>query len=194
MELRLITHPTIEPVTRADAQEHLRAPAGGPDASLIAGYIQAARETVESETGRALLPQTWELRLPEFPAFAIEIPRAPLISVVSVRYTSPAGADVLLAAEAYQVEAPSGATAGLAKVWPAPGDAWPATRSGDRAAVRVRFTAGYATPAAVPAALRSAVLLLLGDLYANREAGAEKALAVNPAVARLLAPHRVWWL
>ena len=194
MDFRLITAPTVEPVSLADAQEHLRAAIGGTDAMLIEAYLQAAREAVENHTGRALMPQTWEMRLPEFPIGAITLPVPPVLSVVSLRYTSPAGADTLLDPAAYQVEASSGPTAQPALLWPAVGTTWPGTRLDDRAAVRVRFQAGYANAGAVPAALRAAILLVLGELYENREASAAKPLSEVPAVRRLLDPYRVRWL
>lgn len=194
MDLRLITAPTVEPVALADAQEHLRAAIGGTDAMLIEAYLQAAREAVENHTRRALMPQTWELRLPEFPVGAITLPLPPVLSVVSVRYTSAAGADTLLDPAAYQIEAPAGPTAQPALLWPAVGTTWPGTRLDDRAAVRVRFQAGYANAGAVPAALRAAILLVLGELYENREASAAKPLSEVPAVRRLLDPYLVHWL
>lgn len=47
------------------------------------------------------------------------------------------------------------------------------------------FSAYEATPPAVTTAL----LLMVGDLYANRESG--RGVVVGPAAARLLAPYRV---
>lgn len=194
MNIRLITAPTLEPVSLADAQEHLRAAVNGTEASLIIAYLQAAREAVENHTGRALMSQTWELRLPEFPAGAIALPVAPLMSVTSLRYTSAANVDTLMASTAYQIEASSGPTAQPAMLWPAVGTTWPGTRLDDRGAVRVTFTAGYANAAAVPAALRAAILLITGELYENREATTARPLTENPAVKRLLDPYRVWSL
>ena len=53
-----------------------------------------------------------------------------------------------------------------------------------------RDTDGTETP--VPAAVKVAVLLILGDLYANREASVVGAtVSANPTVDRLLWPHRV---
>ncbi|MFG6111129.1 head-tail connector protein [Stenotrophomonas nematodicola] len=46
-------------------------------------------------------------------------------------------------------------------------------------------------PGPVPAPLRAAILLLLGDLYANREAGITGTIHVeNPTVDRLMFPYR----
>ena len=46
-------------------------------------------------------------------------------------------------------------------------------------------------PVPVPAAVRAAILLIVGDLYAHREAQfVGTSHAENPAVMRLLAPYR----
>lgn len=43
---------------------------------------------------------------------------------------------------------------------------------------------------AAPAPVKSAALLMIGDLYANREAQSERPLSDNRAYERLLAPYR----
>lgn len=196
MDLRLLTGPTSEPVLLAQAKAHLRIDDGNPDDALIAGMLSAAREAVENYTGRALMPQTWQMRLPKFPADqgAIRVPIAPLISVSELRIVDTTGAETVLSASAYQVEAPTGPQAAPGRILPAAGAAWPATQADTLGAVRVTFQAGYANAAAVPAAIKSAVLLVLGELYEQREASAVRAPADIPAVARLMAPYRVWWL
>lgn len=45
-------------------------------------------------------------------------------------------------------------------------------------------------PGPVPAALKAAILLLVGDLFANTEANTEKPLTENPAVQNLMFPFR----
>jgi hypothetical protein len=71
---------------------------------------------------------------------------------------------------------------------------WPASLAGDDAdgSVWIKYKAGPKEP--VPAAIVQAVLLLLADSYANREAGFVGTIySVNPAVEQLLAPYRVDW-
>lgn len=43
----------------------------------------------------------------------------------------------------------------------------------------------------IPSAIKAAQLLLIADLYENREAQSEKAITENPAVVRLLYPYRI---
>lgn len=190
MDLRLVTGPTAEPVSLTDVQSHLRAPVDGEDAALIEAYVQAAREAVENETGRALMPQTWQLRLSDFPADngAIYIPLPPLVSVTSIAITNADGDAETISGSLYQVETPSGPRAQAGYILPASGEDWPTVQEDTIGAVRVTFSAGYTNAAAVPAALRAAILLIVGELYENREASAERALTEIPAVRRLLSP------
>lgn len=44
----------------------------------------------------------------------------------------------------------------------------------------------------VPAPVKAAALLLVGDLYANREAQTDRPLTRNPTFENLLAPYRVY--
>ncbi|MBB5530858.1 hypothetical protein GGD72_001636 [Stenotrophomonas maltophilia] len=64
----------------------------------------------------------------------------------------------------------------------------PAILDSEVDAYPVKFTT---TPGPLPGPLRAAVLLLLGDLYANREAVvAGTQLAENPTLDRLMFPYR----
>lgn len=199
MDLRLITAPDAEPVTLAEAKAHLRVDHDAED-MLIAAWIEAARMSVEASTGRALMPQTWEMRLAAFLADAIELPSPPLIAVLSVATVDAAGTITGLHPATYQVIAPAGPMAQPGAIRPAAGECWPGTVAGVAGAVRVQYQAGYANAAAVPAPLRAAILLLVGDLYENREAGAEgsgssaRVLNTNPTVDRLIAPFRIMTL
>jgi len=194
VELRLIAPPAAEPVTIFAARDHLRLDADAPDLALVADMIRAAREAVEAHTGRALMPQTWQLRLPSFPAGGVCLRPAPLLDVTELEIVAPDGTETTIAADQYQVVAPSGPQAGPGRVLPAPGLSWPATRGDDAGAVRVTFRAGYANAASVPFPLRSAVMLILTELYEQRSASAVRAPVDIPAVRRLLDPFRVWWL
>jgi hypothetical protein len=59
-------------------------------------------------------------------------------------------------------------------------------------AVRVTYIAGWANAAAVPAAIKASMLLAIGDMYANREASADKPAMSHGFVSGLLDPYRVW--
>jgi uncharacterized phiE125 gp8 family phage protein len=191
MPLSLITPPAEEPVTLLEAKGHLRVDHSTDD-GLIEIQIAAARQLIEAVTGRALVTQTWRLDLPAFPAEPepIVLPRAPTASLTSVQYLDTNGTLTTLDAANYLLLADSGPTAGPAQLVPAYGVLWPATREQPNA-VRITFVAGYGLAVAVPPPLKAAILLHVGDLYANREAAtAGTEIAVNPTVDRLTAPYR----
>lgn len=188
MGLTLVTAPASEPLTTAEAKSHLRVDITDDD-TLIDAYVKAARQYVEEDMGRALITQTWDYTLDEFPAdgSAIQIPRPPLQSVTSVTYVDSAGATQTLSSANYIVN--TGKRNG--EITLAYGQTWPATRE-QANAVTIRFVAGYGAASAVPETIKTAVRLTLGDLYGNREGSIVGAThIVNPAVAALLGPYRL---
>ena len=75
-------------------------------------------------------------------------------------------------------------------VVPARGAAWPAYDF-DPEAWRITFRAGYGDAGeAVPSPIRSAILLLVADLFDQRDGKVQANLVDNPTVDRLLAPFR----
>ena len=65
-----IVAPYAEPVHLDDAKLHLRVEVTDDDA-LIRTLIVAARNHAEIFTGRALVTQTWDLKLDAFPACGV---------------------------------------------------------------------------------------------------------------------------
>jgi hypothetical protein len=211
MRLRLITPPAAVPVSVDEARAHVSAYGTGNDA-ILSAMIDAAVSHLDGRAGilgRALIQQTWELSLDEFPRYlvpgadfrplnrtlltefsAIRLPLAPLVSVSSVKYIDVNGTQQTLDPATYTVDA----TSEPGVIVPAYGAMWPATRA-VRNAVTIQFVCGYGTAATdVPAALRAAILLMVGDLFENREAvtgDARAAYVDNPTVARLIAPFRM---
>ena len=102
MSLTLITAPAIEPLTLADAKAHARVSVTDDDA-LITAFIQAARERCENMLGRALITQTWEKVLDQFPT-AIQLSWPPIQSIVSVKYIDANGAQQTLAPANYVLD------------------------------------------------------------------------------------------
>lgn len=186
---RLVVPPVVEPVSLGEAKQHLRVDHSDEDA-LIAVLIQSARQEVETLTGRFLMRQTVDL---SFDAFADPLPLgAPLVDAVSVSYVDPDGATQVLSPSIYAVEIPSVAPEPPGTLRLAFGATWPALRDVAHA-VTVRTVLGAAQPSDVPPALRAAMLLLIADLFENREAQAAVTLAENKAVSRLLAPWVLQW-
>lgn len=159
MPLKLITAPTTEPVTLADAKSHLRV-SGTDDDALITALISAARQDAEHRLGRALITQTWELTLDAF-TDTIELPLPVLASVTSIKYIDATGTEITLSSAAYTVDTDSEP----GRVYPVYGTSWPGIRSQTNA-VRIRYVAGAAS---VDAAISQWMLLRISALYENRE-------------------------
>lgn len=188
MSHNLITGPTVEPLDAATLKLWCHIDGTDEDALLDGLFIPAARQACEHATGRALLIQTWEVVLDSWPAaVAIELPRAPVIAISSVKYIDPAGVQQTMDSALYALDKDS------APGWllPAYDTAWPDLRETANA-VRVRYTAGFGTAATdVPQALRMWIALHAAAAYQSREATSEKPLSVNPALAGLLDPYRL---
>lgn len=144
----LIVAPVQPPITVDYVRTHIRALDNSEDV-LIASWILGAAQIFEEYTGRQLITTTREMWIDAFPCERkIELPRAPLQSVVSVMYVDGNGdlqsfstgdsPDDLL----YMVKAPAGAYAAPGWIEPIAGACWPITRC-ESGAVRIQYVAGY---------------------------------------------------
>jgi uncharacterized phiE125 gp8 family phage protein len=131
--------------------------------------IKAARQHAETFTRRALISQTWDLKLDCFPTDLIRLPLPPLVSVSSINYVDANGVTpTLWAAAKYIVDAPAGDYAERGRITLAYGEVFPPTRDIANA-VTIEFIAGYGAAAAVPQGIKQAMLLMIGHWYQNRE-------------------------
>lgn len=161
---------TTETINVADGSLGAQAPTTNTtsDPELVR-LITAVRERAELATQRALITQTWDLVLDQFPCDGfIEIPKAPLSSITHVKYRDTGGTLQTWTSTNYVVEAPAGPRARRGRVALAFGVTWPATygQAGD---VQVRFISGYGAASAVPSLLKQAMLIDLAMLYEQRE-------------------------
>lgn len=189
MALSLVTAPAAEPITLAEAKAHLRVDITDDD-SLITALITAARQHVEVITRRQLITATWDLTLDTWPdGDTILVPLPPLQSVTSITYKDSAGTVYTLPTIDYIVDTAEEP----GRVVLAYGKTWPSTTLYPAGAITVRFTAGYGAAAAVPQAIKQALLLMIGHWYENREAvaGGTVQREVPFAVEALLWPYRV---
>lgn len=189
MALKLITPPTELAVSLADTKIHLRVE-GSEEDTLITAYIKAAAERAEQITGRALMPQTWEITLDAFPD-AFEITRVPAASVTSLKYWDAGGVQQTLSAALYALD--NADDFGASYVVPAFGAAWPDTRQQINA-VALRYGAGYATAADVPDSIKSWILLQVAAMYENRELESSVQTYALGFADRLLDRAKVWSL
>lgn len=158
--------PATEPVTLAEAKAHLRVTESDDD-TYITTLTEAAREYCENYVKRQFVTATYTLTMDAFPLSggAIQIPRPPLQSVTSITYTDTAGDGQTWSSTEYSVDAPG---AWVGRVVEANSESYPSTLD-ELASVVVTFVAGYGAAAAVPSALKQAILILVSHWYCNRE-------------------------
>lgn len=204
MAIKVITGPTAEPITLAEAKVHLKVEEDVTvDDTLITGMIVAARRAAEALTGRALMPQTLELAMDDFPrlncragynriekaqALQIKVPKAPLVDITSFKYVDTDGVLQTLGLSGYQLDSHSEP----ARLLPPVDAYWPEINNQVNA-VLIRFTAGYADAAAVPQEIKNWMYLRIGMLYENREEFiVGGSIAEIPFVDRMLDDAKVW--
>lgn len=185
----VITAPAAEPISLTEAKLQCRVDHSTDDA-LLGILIKAAREQAENELGRALITQTRELILDEFPEEVCVLRGAPVQSLTSVKYLDTAGIEQTM----------DGADTLLDKdsspgyLYPAYGTVWPATYAVPNA-VRVRFACGYgAAGSSVPESIRHWMLIAIATWYAHRESiQAGQAISLPDRFwHRLLDPYRIY--
>jgi uncharacterized phiE125 gp8 family phage protein len=163
---QIVTPAASLPVTRSDAKAEFRIETTDYD-DEIDRKLAVATEEVEEECRLQLLNATWKLILDRFPASddcgpgEILIEKCPVSSITSVTYVATDGTLTTLAGANYRTD-----LAGFpARIQPAFGLAWPATRDVSNA-VTVTFVAGYgALATSVPARAKQAVLCRARELF-----------------------------
>ncbi len=193
MSLSQLTPPTVEPITVAEAKNHLRIDADiTQDDTLIALLIGAARRFAEMKTGRSFITQQWRRTLDAFPCYggAVVLERGPVQAITSVSYQDMTGAWQVMPAEDYVADiagSPERIALAFGRIWPI---ALP-----QLASVRVDYRAGFGDDAAaVPEGIRQWMLLRLTTLYEHREEAeviSRGRLEPMPFVDGLLDPYTV---
>lgn len=175
---KIITAPTLlSIVTLAEMRLHCKLDVDGggthPDDSALQIALGAAHAYAEHYTNTALGAQVRELALDAFPADGpIQLSPGPVSSITSVKYLSTDSVETTIDSADYTLDDYSVP----AWVLPAYGVSWPTPLDAANA-VKVRFACGSNTLA--PAA-KSALLLLVGHYYANREGVAPSSQAEIP--------------
>lgn len=197
-KLYLIEGPSRSVLTLEEVKAHLRVESSvHDDDALIQGLMTAAEQELDGGDGllgRCLVSQTWELRLNGFCEDKIRIPLPPLLEVLSVKYYDAANALQTLATTYYTVGGVGARQVGFVEL--NYDYTWPDTYERSEA-VLIRFRAGYVDVSAspdgdVPAPIKQAMLLAIGDMYENREAQIVGTISTrNQTVENLLSLYRV---
>jgi uncharacterized phiE125 gp8 family phage protein len=144
------------------------------DDAYIGSLITAAREWCEQYLDRTLVHTQWVMRFDRFPPDGtqdIELPRPPIVAsgtatAVALTFTFENGTMSTYSTASYRVDRAS--TPGAVKTLY--GQAWPPHLQDDNS-ISVTWWAGYgASGTSVPAAIRHAMLMLVGMWYERRMA------------------------
>ncbi len=185
MTLILVTPPSVEPVSLAEAKQWLRVETDAED-TLVSSLIVSARLVAEQTTRRLLLSQGWRILLDAWPSGDVfDLPLAPLLSVDAIRMRDAAGGVQTLDVASYMADLGPDRSR-LAFVSPPPSPA--RAMNG----VEIDVTAGYGADAGdVPQPIRQAMLMLIAHWFENRGDVFDHDRASLPApVAALLSPWR----
>jgi uncharacterized phiE125 gp8 family phage protein len=191
MALVLITAPTVEPVSLAEAKAHLRVDIDDDD-TLIGGLITTARTHLEgiARPKLAMISQTWEYIADTWPeGNTFELRPYPLQSITSIKYVDEDGVETTYSSVNYLVDTYS--QPGRVRL---KSDAsWPSATLREMNGLAIRFVAGYgAAGSAVPVQLRQAILLLVGHWYENREPVLTTGMMAAPLPLTVDALFRNW--
>lgn len=188
MSWKLITPPTVTPVTVSEAKEHERITINdAAEDLLIQNQLWAATRLAEEFTRRAFVTQTWELRTSKI-APIMEIPRPPLLSIIpnsdnpmdpgygSMVFTDWNDVETVIEASTYftdTVDEPGRlifkANADIPYGFP-----WWGWGDYPGGYLTIKFIAGYdadedTSVAKVPWEIKEGILQIFGFLYQNRE-------------------------
>jgi len=192
--LKEITAPTTEPISLATARLHLRldtsgSPPSHPDDSLVTSLITAVRQNAEDYTGLKIASGTYEMRADSFKDFESNLQTWPVTSITSVSYVDLNDETKTLTSSDYVLDTytrPARLKPSLTKI------TFPAAKE-----VTIRFISGFTdgqspNPYPMPKPLESAMLLMLGHLYDNREAVSLDQSYERPLGATyLMNPYRI---
>ena len=181
----LLTPPAVEPLSLAEAKAFLRIETAEDD-PLIAAFISAARLHVETQTGLALVTQSWRMVLDCWPTNGrVAVRPAPLQALTAARVFDFDGEVRAVDARAF---VPDLSTSTLSfKPWAVP--------MPTRIAAGIEFdiAVGFGDAAGdVPEPIRQAIRILVAHWHENRAIVAGAAVAPVPSnAAALIAPYRM---
>lgn len=164
-----VTASTSEPVTRTEAKLWLRLEeTETEDDALLDSLIVTARQRYEEHSQRALLKQTFDYYLPDFPSVSVRLPRSPLVSVGSVKGFSDTDATdtggTSMNSSEYYVDTASEP----GRVVPFGSYSWPSATRVTNAAI-IRFTAGYSSQTSgVPEQAKTTIKHMITRAYEFR--------------------------
>lgn len=173
----VITEPTVEPITLAEAKTHLRVN-NSLENDLITALIVAARQWVEGYTMRPLMTQTLQANYDYLTTTEILLNKFPIQSITSVKYIDLSGTEQTIDSSTYTTDLIS--PIGRIKLASIPSSKTTLN------AIKIRFVAGYTSAELVPKTYKSAMYLLIAHLYENRQEAQSQSLTEIPFGIKVL--------
>jgi uncharacterized phiE125 gp8 family phage protein len=166
LKIKLVTAPIEEPVDLDEVKAQLRVDGTTEDTHLDRLRIAARNYIERTVLNRALVTQTWDCYLQDWPLNNyIEIPLPPLVSITSIKYTDYLGVESTFASTNYMLDI----QAEPGRVYLKWDKSWPSVSLQVVNGIVIRFVAGYGAASAVPEDIKQAILLNIGSMYENRE-------------------------
>jgi len=171
--------PTTELLSLTDVKSHVVI-SDTADDTYLTEAIKDAREYCEGITGRALAAQTIKAYPCEF-EYSMQLPREPIVSISSVKYTDYDEVETTMSASNYKLSQATGKISFKQLPYFRPSIANP---------IEITYTAGLTT---LPRVIRRAMLILIAYWNENR-GDKELPQKVKDSVNAMLDSKKVFWL
>ena len=193
MSYSIITPATLKALTVQEVKDYLRVDSNAED-TLLGVLIDASTQMAESYLGRFLLTTVIEEFYDFFPVYKtgvdpfhgdrniIFLSRGPVQSVASVKYIDGNGHEQTVTASDYRTDLVSEPSRIM------PNEGWLGTKDTVNAVI-IRYTCGYTQASDVPANIKMAMLLMIGEMYEKRVDSVHR---LPTASEYLMNPYRVF--
>lgn len=169
MAFKVTSQLATEPVTTAEAKLHLNIPDAITDwDTMIAEMVKSAREHIEKLTGQAFITQTTQEFLDNFDTLRcmgeMTLSRYPISAITHIKYTNTAGAQTTWPDTNYATDLVSRRPRIALKA------AGTIPENSDEInSIEIQYVCGYGAASAVPAQFKTAIKLLVAEMFENRE-------------------------
>lgn len=179
MQLIIVTPPIEYPVSLLEICSHLRIDYTDIDSdgvieldsdtgTELESIISAGTDAIEDITSRKLFTQTWKYFIDSFPCTNyIKIPFGNLQSVTHIKYTDSSGTVTTMSVTTQYIVEKNGDQCG--KIVLPYSVSWPSFTAYPSNPIEIQFVCGWDDVSDIPQKIKSAIKLMCGYLYANRE-------------------------
>jgi uncharacterized phiE125 gp8 family phage protein len=173
MRIERTTDPVNPAILTTTIEEALNIPTG-ENATLISDYIDSATNDLEADTDRALITQTWTIKLDRFPSTfydnnirhydwqTIFLPKGVNATIISFKYQDSSDVEQILVADTDYTITSTGTDSRLEPV-----EAWPSdVLDSKNDVISIVYTVGIGVDTSdMPGWVRTALILKIKGLY-----------------------------